>query len=33
LRLDVTQHVKAGVNSIRIVPFAPKSARLVVCPR
>ena len=30
LRLDVTKFLKAGANSIRIEPFAPKSARLVV---
>ena len=29
-RLDITQHLKAGSNSITIVPFAPKSAKLVV---
>ncbi len=29
-RLDITQHLKAGSNSIMIVPFAPKSAKLVV---
>jgi alpha-L-rhamnosidase len=30
LRLDVKKHLKRGSNSIRIEPFAPKSARLVV---
>jgi hypothetical protein len=28
-RLDVTKHLKVGVNRIDITPFAPKSARLV----
>jgi hypothetical protein len=30
LRLDVTPHLKAGVNAIRIDPFAPTSARLAI---
>ena len=30
LRLDITAHLKAGANTIRIEPFAPKSAKLVV---
>jgi len=29
-RLDVTKHLKTGENSIKIVPFAPKTAKLVV---
>ena len=29
-RLDVTKHLKTGPNTIRIVPFSPKSAKLVV---
>jgi len=29
-RLDVAKHLKPGNNSIEIVPFAPKAARLVV---
>ena len=29
-RLDVTGHLKHGVNTIKIEPFAPKSVRLVV---
>ena len=33
LRLDVTRHVKPGANTIEIVPFAPKSARLAVYAR
>jgi hypothetical protein len=28
-RLDITRHVKAGANSIRIEPLAPKAARIV----
>ncbi len=32
-RLDITAHLKPGANSVRIEPFAPKSARLVVYPR
>ncbi len=31
LRLEVTRHLKPGVNRFRIEPFAPKAARLVVC--
>ena len=30
LRLDITAHLKTGANTIRIEPFAPKSARLVI---
>ncbi|MCX7006800.1 MAG: glycosyl hydrolase [Kiritimatiellaeota bacterium] len=30
LRLEITAHLKAGANTIRIEPFAPKSAKLVV---
>jgi hypothetical protein len=30
LRLDVTRFLKPGSNTIRMEPFAPKSARLVV---
>ena len=30
-RLDVTKYLNEGANSISIEPFAPKSARLVVC--
>jgi hypothetical protein len=30
LHLDVSRHVKHGENSIRIEPFAPRSARLAV---
>ncbi len=30
LRLDVTAHLQPGANTIRIEPFAPKSAKLVV---
>ena len=30
LRLEVTRQLKAGANTIRIEPFAPASARLVV---
>ncbi len=33
LRLDVTTHLKAGANTVRIDPFAPKNARLVVYAR
>jgi len=29
-RLDITKHLKAGRNNIRIAPFAPKSAKLVI---
>ena len=29
-RLDVTKHLKAGANTIRIEPFAPKSAKLAI---
>jgi len=29
-RLEVTQHLKPGTNSIKIAPFAPKTARLLV---
>jgi hypothetical protein len=29
-RLDVTKHLKTGSNSLRIAPFAPKVANLVV---
>jgi hypothetical protein len=29
LRLEITKHLKPGANSVRIEPFAPKSARLV----
>lgn len=29
-RLDITKHLKIGTNTIRIVPFAPKSAKLVI---
>ncbi|HEY5910344.1 MAG TPA: glycosyl hydrolase [Verrucomicrobiae bacterium] len=32
LRLPVTQHLKAGVNKIKIEPFAPESARLEITP-
>lgn len=32
LRLDVTAFMKPGANTIRIEPFAPRSARLVVYP-
>jgi hypothetical protein len=31
LRLDVTRHVRPGTNSIRIEPFAPRIARLLIC--
>jgi len=31
-RLDVTKHLKAGPNAIKIEPFAPKTARLVIYP-
>ena len=31
LRLDVTRRLRPGVNQIRIEPFAPKRARLVIC--
>ena len=30
LRLDITRHLKPGANTLRIEPFAPKSARFVV---
>lgn len=30
LRLDITRHLKPGQNTVRIEPFAPVSARLVV---
>ena len=30
-RLEITKHLKPGLNSFAIEPFAPKSARLVVC--
>ncbi|MBN8460739.1 MAG: hypothetical protein J0M04_23150 [Verrucomicrobia bacterium] len=33
LRLDITKHLKPGPNTIRIEPFAPKAARLVVVDR
>ena len=33
LRLDITKHLKPGPNTIRIEPFAPKAARLVVVAR
>ena len=29
-RLDITQHLKPGPNLLRLEPFAPRSARLVV---
>ncbi len=29
-RLDVTKHLKPGENKIKIVPFAPKSAKMVI---
>jgi len=29
-RLDVTKHLKTGTNTIRIAPFAPKTAQLVI---
>ncbi len=32
-RLDVTRHLKAGTNTIKISPFSPKTARLVAYPR
>ena len=32
-RLEVTSHLKAGPNTLRIEPFAPASVRLVVCPK
>ena len=31
LRLEVSPHLNSGVNTIRIEPFAPKSAKLIVC--
>lgn len=31
LRLDVTRHLQPGINRLRIEPFAPKTARLVIC--
>jgi hypothetical protein len=30
LQLEVTPHLKAGLNTFRIEPFAPKAARLVI---
>lgn len=33
MRLDVTAHLKSGANTIRIEPFPPKAARLVVYDR
>ena len=33
LRLEITKHLKPGPNTIRIEPFAPKAARLVVVDR
>jgi hypothetical protein len=30
LRLEISKHLKPGLNTIRLEPFAPKSARLVV---
>jgi hypothetical protein len=30
LRLEVTRHLKAGSNTLRIEPFAPESARLII---
>jgi len=32
-RLDISRHVKPGANTLRIEPFAPASARLVIYPR
>jgi hypothetical protein len=29
-RLDVTRHLKHGVNEVRIAPFAPGTARMEV---
>jgi hypothetical protein len=31
-RLDITRHLKTGVNTLTIAPFAPKTARLVAYP-
>lgn len=33
LRLDVTSHLKTGLNTVRIEPFAPVNARLAFYPR
>lgn len=33
LRLAITPHVKVGRNVVRIDPFAPSTARLVICPQ
>lgn len=32
-RLDITRHLKTGENTIKIAPFAPKAAKLVVYDR
>jgi len=32
-RLEISQHLKAGTNTLRIEPFAPGSVRLVFCPK
>jgi hypothetical protein len=32
-RLDVTRHLKHGVNAVKIEPFAPKSVRLIMLSR
>ena len=32
-RLDISSHVRAGANEVRIVPLAPKAARIVFYPR
>jgi hypothetical protein len=31
-RLEISKHLKAGANTLRIEPFAPQSVRLVFCP-
>jgi hypothetical protein len=33
LRLEVTPHVKPGVNTIRVEPFAPSGVRLTTYAR
>ena len=33
LRLDVTEHLKAGANTVEVAPFAPSAARLGVYAR
>jgi hypothetical protein len=32
-RLEISKHLKPGPNTFRIEPFAPESARVVICPK